>query len=884
MNKKKQKQHQIIISKLYFLNRCLNNDNLVRSKDVSSLELLFSTAIAGAFEVLSNQIIDIDAYRLALGVLLSAMSVSFGESKKVIGNCDKLYLVFARVFAPLGSIYSKVLDYCRSHDMFKPKRVFTQLFPPEYPFEEYTIESTVVNDETVCEILLEFNAVLVLSAQISNFISELLSRIYILGESYPVSYAALDDILGDPSRHFFNPVNIVATTETMRSIIDPSYYPGYKWISFKALTIATCELYFESFVRVMLTHLPTLEHIERFPKKIFTDYIMTMLKAACSKAASIEHLSIIPRKGCFSITGHLRTRCISSLYSTWNDLGRPANEEEITRFGLERFSGFQRLLYSNEDYIMMSELLLVCMQRNEKCHEFGTKMFWSIIVSELVETQSLFNLESQVMGSLYDIFLHRRRYSPDIDEIKSFITSLKSNVVLDVEDEAYTTVTQFVNNLSEFLTTAAELKSIPEGDEFDDDRTFHKINISGYLMNAHKPELLESFINSMYVSHLDKKNYTQAALSLQLLADTYTWDVTSYLGACKAPPFPAQSEFKRKESLYRLMASNFTKGGKVEQAVECYKELLDAYDNYNFDLAGLSYCYGELSKAFAELQTVGRLDSTYFKISFIGYGFPASIRGKEFIYEGMAYEHITSINHRLNRLYPGSRIISNEEKAKELLTDSPIGKYLYIKTVAPQKCTDDINRLSFMSRQYIDNKHLNLFVSTRRIPGSTDFSNLWTEEVTYETFLTFPTLMNRSEIKTTAVVKVSPIMNAIKSLVSKNEELSSIDYSIKQDLREGIDAKSIAESPMFGNLSRVLAGTVDSPVNGGVGQYRYFFGTTSDEANYEENKTILRNCFNNLIISLNNLLKLHGALIPQVLQEQHKMLVELFKISDEKSS
>ncbi|GME91335.1 unnamed protein product [Ambrosiozyma monospora] len=271
------------------------------------------------------------------------------------------------------------------------------------------------------------------------------------------------------------------------------------------------------------------------------------------------------------------------------------------------------------------------------------------------------------------------------------------------------------------------------------------------------------------------------------------------------------------------------------------------------------------------------MDSSYFKISFIGLGFPPSIRGKEFIYEGLPFEHITSINHRLTRMYPGSRIISNEDEAKRLLLKTPFGKFLHIKTVTPFKHSGaGMSHLTFTARQYVDNRNLNTFVSTRRLAGSTNVSNLWTEETTYETLLTFPTLMNRSEIKSVDVIKLSPIKNAVKSLIEKNEELSNLEFLIKQNLREGIDAGTIAGSSVFNNLSRILAGTVDSPVNGGVGQYRAFFNVKSDEPDFDMNVQYLKNSFNNLIILLNKLLKLHHALIPSNLKPQHQLMVELF--------
>ncbi|GMF03860.1 unnamed protein product [Ambrosiozyma monospora] len=163
----------------------------------------------------------------------------------------------------------------------------------------------------------------------------------------------------------------------------------------------------------------------------------------------------------------------------------------------------------------------------------------------------------------------------------------------------------------------------------------------------------------------------------------------------------------------------------------------------------------------------------------------------------MAFEHITSINHRLTRLYPGSRIITNEDEARRLAANPPFGKYIYTKTVTPAKSLAENNNVTYMTRQYIDNKNLNVFVSNRRLPGSTNICNLWTEEVTYETELTFPTLMNTSEIKSSNTVKISPIKNAIKSLLEKNSELKSLAFLLNRNLKEGIDPKSIATTTMF---------------------------------------------------------------------------------------
>ncbi|GME82905.1 unnamed protein product [Ambrosiozyma monospora] len=562
---------------------------------------------------------------------------------------------------------------------------------------------------------------------------------------------------------------------------------------------------------------------------------------------------------------------------TWLRFARDANQEETQRFGLTKFDGYQLKLITDENVNFLAELMLFSLQRNQRCLEVGIDVCYTIICANWIHQQDMYELERETISALYNIFLDPKRYTPEPAEVRSFMAEIKRRSKIDVEDEAFHPAMRFINNCAEFMKEAIQLKAIPAGPEFDNFRTFVKLRISGYLLNVDKPTLFQSLINNMYETYLAKNDNIQAALSLQLLANTYNWDTTAYLPACEAPPFPAQSEFKRKEALYTLMARKFAKGNRLEQAVECYDELLDAYKDHNFDLSGLSFCHGELCKVFKSLETVGRIEPSYFMVHFLGFGFPTESRGKIYIFEGEAFEHITSVHHRIIRMYPGARLVKNEDEAKKLAANPTFGKHLFIKTVVPYKNKAETKQVSFMTQQYLDKKDLNTFVSTRRLPGSSNVTNLWTEETTYETELTFPALMNRSEVRDITVNKLSPIKNAIKSLLEKNGELSNLEFWIKRSLKEGIDPKTISGATHFNNLSRILAGTVDSPVNGGVGQYRVFLtAATYDDPEYEADVGYLKNCFNNLIRLLNNLLKLHQALVPANLKPQHEVMMELF--------
>ncbi|GMG39242.1 unnamed protein product [Ambrosiozyma monospora] len=642
-NKKKNKEHQLIISKLLFLNRTLHC-SLIDTKDSKALQLLYSTALIPALEVLTNEIIDLETSRVALGVMLSALSAAFGRDKRFYDDTKVIPVLLVRLFPIICDAFLRYYDYVRSHKMLKPKREFTQLFPSSYPFQIFTSDSAS-QDESFSEILVEFTVIMVFLCKMSLDDDRSIPLTYIEQYIYTEELAAFDPFIGSQmkfkkdvpkpttpqeairgDRHLFK-----ITMKALKVATETNYYPSSRWLTLNCLANDT----FHAFLCTCCAHvfIPPIDRPDLFDQDFWRAFGVINMGCACAKPASIEHLAMIPTKACLAIANDTRDRAAFAMLYGWTKLGRHVTDEEKQRFGLDSVCGHHRRFYNDDEFSFMSGVLHLALQRNDLCLNNGTKMFWSIIANEWIHSQDLYELERETISALYDIFLSDNKYSPELREVKNFISTLKSLIVLDVEDEAYQPVMKLINVVFEFLRTANELKSIPAGEEFDDSRTFYKINIAGYLMNVDKPELLQSFINSMYDANLKKKNFIQAALSLELLANTYTWDTSSYLPSCVAPFFPSQSEFKRKEALFKLMATNFIKGGKVEQAVDCYEELLEAYKNYNFDLTGLSYCYTELGKAFNALESVGRLESTFFKIAYIGYGFPLSIRNKEFIME-----------------------------------------------------------------------------------------------------------------------------------------------------------------------------------------------------------------------------------------------------------
>ncbi|GME76984.1 unnamed protein product [Ambrosiozyma monospora] len=601
---------------MLFINRTVLGF-LVTTSNTEARDLLFTNAYKCVFEVLENKVIDIDASRVALGVVLSTLNVSFGKDKIIHDNEMKsLQLLQTQVMNLLCKIFNRYYEYCHSEKLAEPKRVYTQLFPSVYPFPVHTIDSNVP-DEAFCEILIEFTVVVSWTCIITLDCQAECTNMVLNGIDDIGLYHGLRPYVGGFMEYVTDPNKPVNNHRALKRMTHPDYYPGSKWISLKAFANEAGQHYLAE--AALFVQIPPLDKPELFTKELqdfWIEFFSTNLRCATSKVASIEHLCILTKRACYNITGDIRTRVAEAVERTWLRFARKSTTEEKKRFGIDEFDGYQSKLITDENVDFFAELLLFALQRNSKCLHVGMELCYNIICASWIHEQDLYELEREGISALYNVFLSPDRYTPEPADVRNVLSTIQKRSVIDVEDEAYHPAMKFINILGDFMREAIQLKAIPAGPEFDDFRTFIKLRISSYLMNVDKPELLQSLINNMFDLYLSKNDYAQAALSLQLLADTYNWDPVAYLPACESPTFPAQSEFKRKEALYTLMARKFVKGNRLEQAVECYDELLKAYKDYNFDLSGLSFCHGELCKVFKSLETVGRIDPSYFMVHY----------------------------------------------------------------------------------------------------------------------------------------------------------------------------------------------------------------------------------------------------------------------------
>lgn len=862
-NSKTENAHRIITSKLLLIHRLFFTKII---ENPTTCKILLSKAVEWAMEVLQGQT-DVAASRIACSILNCVCTHLWKNVTKENQEEIQLCHLLSKLLPSISRAIIKYERFTRENGFYKPKHKFGLLFPSEYPFIEAPVDP-IIKEEVLVEIQVELSTIFCFIARIGKRVGgdagfEAILKVENEANIFDSSKYLLDDFQRRDLIDLLFAVNIIRRGK---------FIPNSKWLSLYSLLIEGCVVSLELIKPLLHAYfIPSFENQRNFNVIIWGNFLKSLLQLAVATPVSIEYLENPPRQACYQITGEIRDKIAYMIYESWNLLGMDTDEEVFKTFNISRLGGYQ-MKFINTQYCILSDLMLFALQNNSKCQVVAAKLLWSIIVAYFIEKKSIIDVERQSLLGLRNIYCNNV-YKPGSLEQQKFMEEFKQTITVRRESEAVEVFNKFIESLEGFLTALNEHKCIPIGPGFDDDRTIHELKINAYLKNANKPEIFDSLINTIYEKNVEKKNYIQAALTMELLASTYSWDQNTILRASLRPKFQRQTSFERKETLFNIIAKNFMKGNNLERALETYNELLDSYRLHTYDLKRLANVHSKIANLYKSLATSDNLSSSYFRVAYIGVGFPPSINGTIQIFEGRPFEPIKSFYNRLLELHPGARIIPDYCEALKLMKSSQ-GKYLHISPVEPDtEISGKSINATFGERKYARNKDLRYFSLIRKLGDAKSVYDLWTEEITYETNLRFPTILNKSDVRNIKIVKLTPLDNAVRTIEHKYNDLAQVESKLISAFKEQSEYSSLLK-----DLRALLAGVVDSPVNGGVEQYRKFiyddeYGSDQNAASQE----LMKNALDKLCVILDRCLQIHSKLVTPDMEPFHDALLQLFK-------
>lgn len=720
------------------------------------------------------------------------------------------------------------------------KKQFTYLFQLDYPFERIPGE-IYVEGEVMVEQMIELSSLVCFISRIGREFFKMLG--YKIFDPSNKTLSGSNAVYSE----VFSSKNLRVLFYAISIILEGQFYPKMKCLTLNATYLEGCYCLLE-FVKHLISSPHVSEAIkdkESLSKKIFK----TGLNIIISQPVSTEELAVTSKRACNISCGKIYHSGLKLLENIWTS---------SKKYDISFYESLVR------DYTIVKKLIQLALQESPYAIKISARILCSII---FMVNEGGISLDYVNRDCVTGIFEKHEHFNSRVFKNlrKSFIKELQRVSKLEYNGSIDDTLKKVVDHWLGFLNVLDQFNDIPRTKEFEEDRIYQKFAINEYLKDAGMPELYYSFVSHVYKQNVRKHAYVQAALTLELATDSMEWDHEQILSRRLELGLPEQLAFDRKVTLKKFIADNYFKGNCLEKAVDTYNELLNAYHQWTYDMKSFAYVHDKLSKLYTKLESSEILEPSYFKVTLLGSGF-SGIKGTVFIYEGLPFEHITSLYERLQRLHPGSRFISDDKRSTGNLT----GKYFNVAAVKPRMQLSTFAKTSISVKQYERNRDRRYFVSIKRLPGANSVYDLWAEKTIYETRSSFPALLNRSEIKSTKVIKLSPLDNAIRTLDDKNSQLLQIERLLRLKTRNKDDC-----SYLFSDLSRQLFGTVDSPVNGGAGLYRKFFENKTDEERSEY--SLLEEQLNDLARILSRCLKLHEELSPPSFEESHKVLVSMFE-------
>ena len=642
------------------------------------------------------------------------------------------------------------------------------LFPKSFPFPTRPASNKQVFDET----LLELSA---LMATISPM-------------SAPSTFSPNEE----------DSLNLILSMlQAHRSVLDCEAYPA-SWLSLHVYHHRSILKSLE-YVAIMLTNsfLPSPDYADTFDMEIWKAFFATLLKLVTSNALALETFAEQKRRAVWKIAGDVRENGASLLRRTWESIGWESSSDERRRYGLKRLGGFQ------VQYVpgLIPQIMELCLSVHESLRRVAVEIMQTMIVSEWALSEDLSLIETEMIASL-DVIFKTKKINESILQ-KLFIGELLGlfeTIATMPDDALWIALKELVATVDELmdLLVNAHAGTMTE--------SLHTLRLMEFMKDMQKEDIFIRYVHELADTQQNARNPAEAGLALQTHAELYDWDPEKLVPALEKPAFPEQTAFERKEALYFHVIQLFEDGKSWNNALKCYAELADQYENAVFDFAKLARTQRAMGKIHEAIAKDDRHAPKYFCVTYLGLGFPAAVRDKEFVFEGLPAERMSGFTDRMQKQYPSVQIVTSRE-----LEDIE-GQYLLISNVSPHR---DVNHPVFqrakipqpIREHLLSSNPIQFSVTSKRQMAGTNIGEQWTEKTVYTTTERFPTILKRSEIVSSETVRLPALPTAIERtwrktgdlLVLERRVLSSDDQNnaaLTETLNQLLDTESTTQTCM----------------------------------------------------------------------------------------
>eukprot|EP00057_Strongylocentrotus_purpuratus_P006618 XP_011661092.1 PREDICTED: dedicator of cytokinesis protein 1 isoform X2 [Strongylocentrotus purpuratus] len=375
----------------------------------------------------------------------------------------------------------------------------------------------------------------------------------------------------------------------------------------------------------------------------------------------------------------------------------------------------------------------------------------------------------------------------------------------------------FVNLVTKLLDRLLDYRAIIHTDN-KENRMSCIVNLLNFYKDMDRQDMYTRYLYKLCDLHLECDNYTEAGFTLQLQADRIKWSDSPLLTSSDKYP-EAMTERQLKEVIYYDIIEFFDKGKMWERGIALCKELCNQYEKETFDYVQMSEILRRQANLYDNIMKVPRPSPEYFKVWYIGQGFPAFLKNRVFIYRGKEYERLADFVARQQQLYPSATLLNKTTPPDKELFENK-GQILQIVPVQPKRDNKKEFRGKNISEQilsYYSVNEVQKFTYSRPFhkeqkDRENEFKTMWIERTHFTTEYKLPGNLRWFEVVESCTEELSPIQNAIENMEDVNRKLRALIIQHEEDPNLPINP-----------LSLQLNGVIDSAVMGGPVMYERAF-------------------------------------------------------------
>lgn len=484
---------------------------------------------------------------------------------------------------------------------------------------------------------------------------------------------------------------------------------------------------------------------------------------------------------------------------------------------------------------------------------FGSSVFFAMLMKEFATTGNLVQPENFIFDAL------EKSDTITMTFIGSFCDNLKkqfenSSPELKAKGEG------FVKRIKSFGTRFALISSPKVSQEL---KGFAVKELINYLTESGRQSLVPTYCIRLYELHRDERRDSEAGHVLAELGGTYAWSsaVVPAL-VLKGLSLPQQTSFERREALYREAIKTLSATSEWEVVIRLLNEISDAYESRR-NFKKISGIIREIESYYKKIIDVERPPMTYYRIGFYGRKFPRYLRNKEFIFHTSLAVRLQDFTKKLEDQFAGASILKKTDAPGDEVRCADTMAML-VTPVTPS--TEEESKGELKSLTHLgEGTNVFLYSKPKKLPIKTDneFLSLALLNTYMVTKQVLPSATSVSEVITKTELEFSPLENAYRSVVAKNDEIASLKASVESN------------AVPLNSLTMTLNGVISAGVNGGIPKYKEAFLCKEYASTHPtEAKLIskLREAIDDQMDLLDAGMALHKQRVPEEMRELHDHL------------